>query len=112
MITICPNRVTITYRSLLSNFEYPIPLENLVGARITSGIFYSSLFINTFGYDTPKPLTKLKRKDARLARRYILALVECKKNGVDLTKYKIGELKKKLKELGEVHHDSKIKIDL
>jgi len=112
MITICSNRVTITYRSLLSSFEYPIPLENLVGARITNGLFYSSLYINTFGYDTPKPLTKLKRRDARLARRYILALVECKKNGVDLTKYSLKQMREKLKDLGEVHHDSKMRMDL
>jgi hypothetical protein len=101
-ITICPNRITITYRGLFSREEFPIPIENLTGARVYRNLFFASLIIETFRYDRPAPLQYLKIHDARLARRYILALVECRKNGIDLTKHDISTIRDKLKEIGMV----------
>lgn len=105
-IAISPNRVTLTYKTLFSTYEYPLPIENVIGARISSGRVFSNLYIMTFGLTEPEPLKNMLNRDARLARRYILALVECKKNGVDLMDYGIMELRDKLKNLGAVRHDS------
>lgn len=44
----------------------------------------------------------MKIDEARRARRYILALVECKKNAIDLSHYDISELKEKLNRIGKV----------
>lgn len=101
-ITICPNRITITRNSLFSKFEYPIQIENLTGARIYRTIFFATLYIDTFGLAAPEPIRFLKIDDARLARRYILALIECKKANIDLSKYDTNELREKLKKIGKV----------
>lgn len=101
-ITICPNRITITRNSIFSRFEYPIQIENLTGARIYRTIFFATLYIDTFGLAAPEPIRFLKVNDARLARRYILALIECKKANIDLSKYSTEELREKLKKIGKV----------
>lgn len=103
-IAICPNRITLNYQNVFSEQEYPIPIENVIGARVEHGFMNSSLIVETFGYTKPEPLRFLRPKDATLARRYILALVECKKNNVDLSKYTLRELKRKLNRIGTVRH--------
>lgn len=103
-IAICPNRVTLNYHNLFSEQEYPIPIENVIGARVEHGFMHSTLIIETFGYTKPEPLKYLRPKDATLARRYILALVECKKNNIDLSEYNLRELRRKLNRIGTVRH--------
>jgi hypothetical protein len=101
-LIICPNRITVIDRGLFYQEEYPMQLESVNGAKILRNAFFASLEIDTFGVEKPPPLKFLTIRTARLARRYILALVECKKNGVDLNKYPVDELKVKLKQIGEV----------
>jgi hypothetical protein len=101
-ITICLNRITITYKKPFSVDERPIPIEYLNTAHVTRGMFFASLSIETFGVERPNPIHHLKVDDARMARRYILALVECKKNGINFGDYKIGEIKERLQEIGKV----------
>ena len=102
-ITICPNRITISYNSGFSSYEVPMMLESITGAEVTRGILFSSLNIETFGIKPPSPINYLNKKDARMARRYILALIECKKNNIELSDYSVITLRKKLKEIGKVY---------
>jgi hypothetical protein len=111
-ITICPNRITIVYNNFFGKDEYPLPIENVIGARINRGFASSSLIIETFGYEKPEPFSHMSTRDARLARRYILALVECKKSDINLLDYGIEELRKKLSEIGTVRYDSEAKHTL
>lgn len=101
-ITICLNRITITYKKLLSVDERPIPIEYLNTAHVTKGVFFASLSIETFGVEKPNPIHHLRIDDARTARRYILALVECKKNGINFGDYNIKEIKERLQDIGKV----------
>lgn len=101
-ITICLNRITITYKKPFSVDERPIPIEYLNTAHVTRGMFFASLSIETFGVEKPNPIHHLRINDARTARRYILALVECKKNGINFGDYGIKDIKEKLLEIGEV----------
>lgn len=101
-ITICLNRITITYVKPFSRDERPIPIEYLNTAHVTAGVFFATLSIETFGVDRPNPIHFLKIDDARTARRYILALVECKKNGINFGDYNIKEIKQKLLTIGKV----------
>lgn len=101
-LTICPNRVTITQRGMFSREEYPIPIESIIGARIYAGIIFASLYLETFGYTKPKPVRHLRVNNARLARRYILALIDCKKNNVEISTHKLSDLREKLKKIGRV----------
>ncbi len=101
-ITICLNRITITYKKPFSVDERPIPIEYLNTAHVTRGVFFASLSIETFGVEKPNPIRHLKIDEARTARRYILGLIECKKNGVNFGDYEIEEIKEKLQDLGKV----------
>lgn len=101
-ITICLNRITITYKKPFSVDERPIPIEYLNTAHVTKGLFFASLSIETFGVEKPNPIHHLKIDDARIARRYILGLIECKKNGINFADYEMGEIKQKLQEIGKV----------
>ena len=101
-ITICLNRITITYKKPFSVDERPIPIEYLNAAHVTQGMFFASLSIETFGVEKPNPIHHLKIDDATTARRYILALIECKKNGINFGDYGIKEIREKLLEIGQV----------
>lgn len=106
-ITICPNRITITRRGIMTKYECPMLMESVTGARIFQNMFFATLYIETFGLkETPEPLKYLRINEARLARRYILALIECKKANIDLSTHSITELRKKLLEIGRVRDGS------
>ncbi len=101
-ITICTNRVTITAKKILSSEEYPLPIANITNARITESPLFATLIIETFGVQAPPPLRYLKKTKAHKARRYLLALIQCKKDSVDLSGYTLRELKEKLQKIGKV----------
>lgn len=101
-LTICPNRINLTVSNLFSKQEFPIPIENITGARLSRTMFFATLTIETFGYEKPPPIKYMKINEARMARRYILALVECKKNGINLNNYELSQLKEKLRRIGKV----------
>ena len=102
-ITICPDKITVTHRQFLLREEYPLLIESVTGSRIGVGWFFATLYIDTFGVkDPPPPINFLKKHDARVARRYILALIECKKSNIDLNKYSVEELRDKLLKIGRV----------
>jgi hypothetical protein len=102
-VIICVDKIIINYRGLFGRDQYSLLLENVTGARVTHNLYFSSLHIETFGIkDPPTPVYYLRNRDARLARRYILALIECKKAGVDLSGYDVEEVREKLRKLGKV----------
>lgn len=104
VITICPDKITVTHRELAMRSEYPLLLESVTGARIGQGLYFATLYIDTFGVkDPPPPINYMRKSQARLARRYILGLIECKKSNLDLNKYPVDELKEKLLKIGRVH---------
>jgi len=112
IITICLDKIIINYKDLFGRDQYALLLENVVGARVTYSLFFASLHIETFGIkDSPTPISYLKSLDARLARRYILALIECKKANIDLTGYSIEDIRDKLKKLGKVREGRTLDSD-
>jgi hypothetical protein len=102
-VTICPNRVTVSYGGPFFKNELPIMVESLTGAEVSQGFVFATLTIETFGVTKPEPIRYLKKNDARMARRYILALIECKKNSIDLNQMPVEMLRKKLKKIGRVY---------
>lgn len=105
-ITICLNRVTITRGSKYAGDEFPMPIENITSARVYRNFRFASLEIDTFGVLKPDPLKSMKVDDARVARRFILGLIDCRKAGVDLYKMDIERIKEKLMKIGMVRFSS------
>lgn len=108
-LVIAPNRITIIKRGLFYTDEYPMPIENVTDAMVYTHMFSASLMIETFGIPKPDPLKNLIVNEARLARRYILGLIECKKAGIDLSGMDITDLRQKLKSIGTVRYGSESK---
>lgn len=102
VVTICPNRVTVTKNAAFASEEYPMAIENITGASVYKHWGNASLSIETFGVPKPDPIKNLNANDARLARRYILALIECKKANIDLSGLELEDLQEKLKKIGMV----------
>lgn len=103
-LVIAPNRLTIIKRGLFYTDEYPMPIENITDAFVYTHFASASLTIETFGIPKPDPMKHLKVNDARLARRYILGLIECKKAGIDLSGMDVTDLREKLKSIGTVRY--------
>ena len=101
-VVVTPTRITITIPNLFTREEYPVPIDFIAGARVFHSLLFSSLMLETFRYDTPPPVRFLKHKDAALARRYILALVDCWRNNVDISQYPQEQLIEKLLAIGKV----------
>lgn len=103
LITITPDKITVTSKQFLLRTEYPLLLDSVTGSRVGMGWFFATLYIDTFGVkDPPPPINYLRKSDARQARRYILALIECKKSNLDLGSYSLEELREKLLKIGRV----------
>ena len=83
-----------------------MPIENITNARIYTHFLSASLIIETFGIPKPEPIRNMKIDDARLVRRYILALIECKKANLDISDFGLDEIREKLKEIGMVRYTS------
>ena len=105
-VTICLNRITITRGGKYSGEEYPMPIESITSARVFRRFWYATLEIDTFGVVKPEPIHDMRVEDARLARRYILALIECKKASIDLSGLELEEIRDKLKNIGMVRYTS------
>lgn len=101
-VIVTPTRVTIIVPNLLTKDEYPVPIDFIAGARVYRSVFFASLMLETFRYDTPPPVNFLTYRGAVNARKYILALVDCWRNNVDITKYSPDELRQKLLSIGKV----------
>lgn len=103
-ITICLNRVTITRGSRYSGDEYPMPIENITSARVFRRFRFATLEIDTFGIVKPDPIHSMKVDEARIARRYILALIECKKAGINMYDLNVEKIREKLMKIGMVRY--------
>lgn len=108
-LTVCLNRVTITKRSFFTRDEYPMPIENITSARVYTHFKSASLTFETFGIPKPDAIKNLDVNEARLARRYVQALIECNKNEVDLSHFNLSELREKLKSIGIVQYSTEEK---
>lgn len=105
-LIISANRITLLKRGLFYIDEYPMPIESITDASIFTHLFYSALTIETFGIPKPTPIKYLKVNEARLARRYILALIECRKANIDLSNLNPNEVREQLKTIGTVQYGS------
>ncbi len=101
-LTICPIRLTIKKRTLFSEDEYPMPIDRVTNAKFYRHLMWGCLEIETFGIPKPESMKYLNIKEARLARRYILALIECRRNNIDLVGLSLHQIREKLKEIGMV----------
>ena len=94
-------RVTVTHNYILSSNVFPIPIETVNAVEAHFGILFASLRIEIQGFNqNPEIINFLWNSDARRAKRFILALIQCRIKGIDLSNLDSEKLKVTLEKIG------------
>lgn len=96
------NKVSIVHRALLFKRIFPLLYTDIQTVRVNKSILFSALEFEVRGYDrNPRPVTHLDPLEAEKAERYILGLVNAKRERVDLSR--VDGIKKTLAKLGNTN---------
>lgn len=94
--------ITIVHRTLTSKGVFPILLDNLNSVSVNRDLLFAALTFELTGYENnPGGITHLWPGDAAKAKRYIMGLLNAKKQGVDVSKIPVEEIKENLEEIGK-----------
>lgn len=95
------NKVTIVRKNLFFKRVFPITYDNLVTVKVNRNIIFASIEFEVVRFaEPPTTMTYLKPAEADKAKRYITGLLEATKEGIDLTKLDINEVRRKLEQIG------------
>lgn len=92
----------------LSSEIYPISIKDILSPVVSTGVFFATLHLELGPgglHESPPVVSFLKKEEALLARRVIMGLIICDKEGIDLTRMNRDEVLKKLDEVGNVNFD-------
>jgi hypothetical protein len=79
----------------------PMPLDYLMSVTVTRGILFAAISFEITGFETnPGDITHLWPSDAAKAKRYIMGLIEAKKENIDLSPVKPSEIRDHVEEIG------------
>lgn len=100
-IIIDENKVTIIRKMLFFKRIFPILIDDILTVKVNRNIFFASIEFEIKDLEeNPSPTTFLWPGEASLAKKYIMGLMQARRNGVDLQSLTSGQLKKRLEELG------------
>ncbi len=102
-IIISREKVDIIYYSFFLTRRFvTVLIDGIYDVNVNTSIFFSSLDIRSNSLvDDVDPISFLKTKDAKIARRIILGLVMAKKQNIDVSVLNTNELKEKMIEVGK-----------
>lgn len=92
----------------LSSEIYPISIKDILSPVVSTGVFFATLHLELGPggfHQNPPEISFLKKSEALKARRIIMGLIICDKEGIDLTKMNKDEVLRKLDEVGDVNFD-------
>ncbi len=97
------DKITVIHRSLWFKTVSPIPLDNMMSVTITRGILFASMSFEITGFETnPGDISHLWPSDAALAKRYILGLIQARKQQIDLTHVTPDDIREHVEEIGKL----------
>ncbi len=100
-ITLDTHKLTIVRTDLFSWNEFPVLVDDIKNVQGYHGILFSTLRIEIAGYEqNPPQIEKLWPEDVNRLTKYILALMEARNKGIDLSVLSKKELEDKLHQLG------------
>lgn len=100
-IVIETDKVTVIHRTLWYKTVHPMPLDYLMSVTVTRGILFAAISFEITGFETnPGDITHLWPGDAAKAKRYIMGLIEAKKENIDLSPVKPSEIRDQVEEIG------------
>jgi hypothetical protein len=96
------DKVTIVHRTFAWKGIFPILLDNLNSVSVNRGLLFAALSFELTGYENnPGDIVHLWPENAAKAKRYIMGLLNAKKQGVDISKIPITEIKDDLEKIGK-----------
>jgi hypothetical protein len=96
------DKITVVHRTIAWKNVFPMIIDNINSVTVTRSIFFASLSFELTGYETnPGSIEFLWPEDAAKAKRYIIGLINAKKQGIDVNKVPIEEMADDLEEIGK-----------
>lgn len=100
------NTVTIVRKDMLFKRIFPIMYEDIVTIKVNRSILFASLEFEIKQFEkNPRPVNFLWPTEADTARKYIMALTQAKRAGINFANLDSREVLKKLKKIGEEEDD-------
>lgn len=101
------NKVTIVRKELFFKRVFPIMYEDVLTVRVNRSFLFASMEFEVKRISKkPRPIAYLKPKEATMAKKYIMGLVEAKKANIDLSKLTTEQIKEKLEEIGKADEEA------
>lgn len=106
-IIIDENKVTIVRKELFFKRTIPIMYKDVLNVKINRGILFAAMEIAVMrSHPGPRPILYLHPKEATLAKKYILGLMETKKANIDISKLTKEQVREKLEKIGRASDET------
>ena len=106
-LVIDENKITIVRREFLFKRVFPIMYEDLLTVRINRSILFATLELEVKRMiKKPRPIEYLSPKQATLAKKYIMGIIEAKKANIDFSKLTAGQIRERLEEIGKADDEA------
>ena len=105
-IIIDGNKVTVVRKSLFFKRVFPIMYEDLITVKLNRSFLFAAIEFEIKRISKkPRPISYLRPKEATLAKKYIMGLVEAKSAKIDLSKLSTQQIREKLEEIGKADEE-------
>lgn len=102
-IVVETDKITVIHRSLWFKTVSPIPLDNMMSVSVTRGILFASMSFEITGFETnPGDISHLWPSDAARAKRFIIGLIQARKQQIDLTHVTPDDIREHVEEIGKL----------
>lgn len=96
------DKITVVHRTLLFKKVHPVPLENMTSIAVTRGILFASVSFEITGFDeNPGNITHLWPETAAKIKRYVVGLIQARKQNVDLSLISADEIRDYVEDIGK-----------
>ncbi|MFI5241013.1 MAG: hypothetical protein ACHQUA_01115 [Microgenomates group bacterium] len=101
-IIIDENKVTIVRKDLFFKRVFSIMYDDLLTVRVNRGILFAAMEFDIKRIEKRlRPVTYLDPKEASMAKKYIMGLLEAKKAEIDMSKLNTQGIREKLEQIGQ-----------
>lgn len=96
------NKVTIVRKELFFKRVFPIMYEDLITVKVNRSFIFAAMEFEIKRISKrPRPVSFLNPREATLAKKYIMGLIEAKNAKIDLSKLSTPQIREKLEEIGK-----------
>lgn len=101
------SKVTVVRRGLFYKRVIPITFDKLGTVKVNRSFLFASLeFDAKLFTHGPSAVTHLYPKEANMAKKYIIGLMQAVQAGIDLSKLSVEEVREKIEQIGSVEDET------